>query len=209
MMPISGVAHTEFTLTPVTTRNNLTSGQGYGTQLAPDYWDISIQTATANRESQRLREWRRFANALRGSMKIGLFYDADKPRPVEYIRTGLPTVTAAMDPFEGLAHIQTITDNFHITVSGLPAGFVLHMDDYFGLIEDDRYFLATIMQDVTADGSGVATINFAPELPNIFSAAADVNFEKPCCEGFLTATPDIPRDLEGGTVSLKARSRAY
>lgn len=209
-MPTSGVRQCSFTLVHQDAVNNLGAGT-VATQIAQPYWEISITTATLTRLSKRYREWRSFIMNLRGAKKIALMYDADHPRPAEYMKSGLPATTAGGNPFTGVAQVKTIINRRSIELNALPANLQLRAADWIEFKENGRYFLAQLVEDALGDSSGDCTISIEPALPLAFTDAATINLEKPCTEAILDprSLPSDPRDLEGGVITLTARSRVF
>lgn len=208
MMPTTGVKASEFELVMQDAVNDV-AGASYATEIAPPYWDINISTAEMTRTNPTWRKWRAFLDNLRGSKKVGLFYDPDAPRPIEYMNSGLPATRAGGGSFNGVCPVTTITDRHTVVIGSAPAAFQLRQADYVGFIEDGRYFLARVAEDAVSDGAGVLTITFEPELPFTFTSAADVNFDKPVTEGFLQGRPSASRQVESGSISFNARSRMF
>lgn len=208
-MPTTGIASSDFQLKQVDSINVLRSGAAHGTSLAPDYWDISLATAPVTSSSARYRLWRAFLMALRGSKKVGLFYDPDKPLPVSYRNFGGLVRAVGGAAFDGTAAVQSITDRYTIVVESLPAQFKLLATDYIGFIQGGRYSLHSLVLDTTASNGGIATVDMVPALPSLFDTDATVNFLRPCCEGILTAdSMTTGRELEATPISFKARSKA-
>ncbi len=207
MMPTTGVRSTSFELVEIDAVNELVSGATPATQIAPPYWDISITTANLQRRTSRYRLWRSFLDSLRGQKKIGLFYDADAPRPANYIGGIVGMTKAGGGSFDGTGDVDTVTNIRQVTISGLPASFVLLNSDYIEFRKGGRSSLHRLISDSTANGSGVVAIYFEPALSQYFDATSTFNLEKPCCEGFKVGKVDDQRDLEGGAISFSVRSR--
>lgn len=110
-------------------------------------------------------------------------YDAFRPRPIRH-NSGQPLSgnRAAGGAFDGTATLTTIVDPVTITVSGLPAGFMLSKGDYVELRKGAQSSLHRIVQAVNANGAGVVTltIRYALDTQN-FDLTSQVRFEKPSC----------------------------
>lgn len=77
--------------------------------------------------------------------------------------------------------VGTITDAYHLAFTGFPAGYVIPLGTYFGIIFDtSRYYLGQFAEARTADGSGnVAAVEVAPALPASIAGGNPVTVIKP------------------------------
>ncbi len=208
-MPVKGVRSTQFSIERHESINQLNSGATPTTELAPPYWQARIETANIQRRTERFKKWRQFTDGARGSMKVLLLWDADLPIPQAYnTLTGM--TKAGGGAFIGTGDVDSVTNAYARQISGLPANFVFTAGDYISFMKSGRYSLHRLVEDVTANGSGVVTVTVEPYISNVFDAAATFNVYRACGEFLMDSKSlNTPRDLEGGTFSFTARSRAY
>jgi len=210
MMPTSGVLSVSFELMHNDAVND-TGAASYGTEIYPPYWDISIQTTTLQRDSLRYRQWRAFADNLRGSKKVGLFYDPESPRPINYL-SGLPATKAGGGAFTGAGAISSFTNRYVVTITGLPVNFQFRAADYIEFADGDRHFLTRLAEDSLGNGSGIATVTTVSAIPLLFDTGSTYNIEKPVTEGILVDGGNAVssrREIEGAPMSIHARSRVF
>lgn len=113
------------------------------------------------------------ANSRGGGMKTFLLYNKRLPYP-----SSDPTgsIMGATTPALG-----TITDRLHVAFTGFPAGYVIPLGTYFGLIFDtSRYYLGQFAEAKTATGGGAVTaVEISPALPASVSGTPAVTVLKP------------------------------
>lgn len=127
--------------------------------------------------------------SLRGAARFILLSDPWRPYPAAYMPQGWGSLTrAGGGAFDGTATLTTIANSGLagigrdvITLGTLPASFKLINGDYVGLIQSGIYSLHQVLDvaQVTANGSGVATVWVEPEVPSQFTTSAVVNLLAP------------------------------
>lgn len=134
-------------------------------------------------------------------------HDAFRPRPIRQ-DTGVPLsgVRAGSGAFDGTATLSVITNSRAVTVTGLPAGFLLSQGDYVEFRQSGQSSLHRVMADATASagGSVALSIKYGLDLQN-FTTAAVVRFEKPSC--LMQIDPGSwqgPKSRRNRTVSFQA-----
>lgn len=208
-MPDTGVASSDFTIMYNDAINTLVNGETLATELSPAYWVARIQTANAQRRTERFSLWRRFFDALRGSKKVCLLYDADLPYPQAYDSFAGLTKAIGGAAFVGTGDVDSVTNPRTYVISGLPEFFNFTAGDYISFMKSGRYWLSRIVDDEEASISGVATLVVEPAVPSLFDAASTYNIHKALGEFILEPNGvSAPRGLEGGSFSFSARSRA-
>lgn len=151
-----------------------------GMEIANPRWRGQFTTQALDRNGRALfRAWHR---SLKGVMKTFLGYDFDRPFPGNY-KNGFAGINrAGGGAFDGTADVTALTAST-IALATLPAAFALKAGDYIGLTEGTKRALHSILEDITANGSGAVTVTVEPPvLTNIFTAAAVANFDKPTAE---------------------------
>jgi len=208
LMPTTGIASVDkFELEYNDSINELTSGAAFADEIAPPFWDISMQTSNLTVQSGRYRVWRSFIDSLRGSKRAAFFYDPKKPYPSAYPDgIGGMVIAGTATTFTGDAVIQTIVNRTKFDINGVPAGFKLQASDYVSFMEDDQASLHRLIADGTANGAGEVEINVEPRVPLAYSSAAVVRFVRAPMLGIIQGTPQDSHDIESGKISFKARS---
>jgi hypothetical protein len=122
--------------------------------------------------------WRAWRSKLRGGLDLFSMYDVSKANPLNY-----PSATASTSisgSWDGTADVTSLAASGVLGLSSLPAGYVLSAGDYIGLEESSRYDLYTVASNVTANGSGVASVSVLPYLrTGIFTTSAVARIWRP------------------------------
>jgi hypothetical protein len=155
-----------------------TESQTFGTP----YWTASYRLGALTDVEQGLM--RAFMMQAGDDGEVFTAYDAMRKRPV-LMDTGKPLsgTKASGGAFNGDGVLQTIINALLITVSGLPAGFMLSPGDYVEIRKSPTVrSLHLITTAATANPSGNCTvpIKYALDLQT-FSLPCTVHFEKPSC----------------------------
>jgi len=90
--------------------------------------------------------------------------------------------------------LGTIADRLHVAFTGFPAGYVLPLGTFFGLVFDtSRYYLGQLVEARTANGAGaVASVEIWPPLPTAVSGALDISVKKPPIKARITPGSAFP-----------------
>lgn len=209
LMPTTGIRRVEsFEIETNDSINTTLGGSSYATEWGTPSWDISMSTTNLQHTGSRYREWRAFLDSLRGSKKLGYFYDPRRPFPANY-PTGFAGMVKAGTaiPFTGAADITSFTNRYTVNVAELPANFALLKSDYVSFELGDLRSLHRIVTSITANSSGEATLVVEPRVPLVFTTSATPRFDRPSCMGLIV--PKSIRDsadLESSQISFKARS---
>lgn len=113
------------------------------------------------------------ANSRAGGLKTVLLYNHRMPYPSSDLDG---TIIGATVPKLG-----TITDRLHVAFTGFPAGYIIPLGTYFGIIFDtSRYYLGQFAEAKVASGGGAVTaVEIWPPLPASISGTPDVVIKKP------------------------------
>lgn len=157
------------------------SGEVLSVEYADAYWSASLTSVAIDQHDVlRLRRW---FDSMRGGLYSFLAHDSARELPYNY-RTGFDglTIAGGATPFVGALTVDSLTSG-SVTVSQLPADFVFTEGDYIGLVENGRYGLHAILEDVTGSAGGVATVEVHPPIKTtIFTSSAVGNLDKPLGE---------------------------
>lgn len=207
-LPSYRITDTDFNLINVDSYNVLSSGAGYGTEIAPPYWtaDISVH-AMSNLEQGY---WDGFFDSLRGTKKSFLMYDVNRPDPIMHPNP-VGMHRADTSTFDGSVVILSFTDVRTVNVLNLPTLFHMTTGDYISFVQAGKYSLHRITVDTDSNvGDGSSVFYFEPYLNNdIFDETAIIWVHQPKGEFLLAQgqTPSRKRSLEAMPVTFSAISR--
>lgn len=156
---------------------------------APALWRAEVTTAplvNAAAEAVMAR-----LNSRGGGLKTVLIYNSRLPYPAS---DPMGTIIGSTVPKLG-----TITDRLHVAFTGFPAGYVLPIGTYFGIVFDtSRYYLGQILEERTASSLGaVASTEIWPPLPASVPTGADVSVSKPAARFRIEPGSAYPSKVEG------------
>lgn len=146
-------------------------GESRYADRAPALWKAEVTTQPLpNAEAEGIMA---LINSRAGGLKTVLLYNSKLPYPSSDPK-GL--IIGATVPKLG-----TITDRLHVAFTGFPAGYVIPLGTYFGILFDtSRYYLGQLAEARTANGSGaVGTVEIWPPLPASVSGTPDVVIKRP------------------------------
>ena len=159
--------------------NMLEGGVTQSFEFADPRWAAEFTTRTLSKDERAI--YRAWNETLRGSLHPFLAHDYDRPFPGAY-PNGFDLTRATGGVFDGLATVTGLTATT-ISVSTLPANFILQIGDYIGLIEAGKRGLHRIVEAVTGNSGGAVTVTVEPAvLTNVFTTAALANFSRPEAE---------------------------
>jgi hypothetical protein len=156
-------------------------------QLADPRWMFSISTQPLKPDqADEVAAW---WETLRGGGKSFLAHDMRRNYPINYAGGVSALVRAGGGAFDGTAKVAAVTTNT-ITIGDatgfLPASFVLKAGDKIGLVSagvTPRYSVHRVVEDVTANGSGVAVASVYPFVATTrFTAGDTANMVRPLAE---------------------------
>lgn len=186
-------------------KNDLRGSVTQVIDVADARWSGEWTTTPCDRSAAQI--WKAWKNSLRGGLNQFLGYDAERPFPKTY-PTGFAGLVQAggSTPFTGTALDVTALTTTTIALALLPASFVFKVGDLIGLTEGAYVGLYEIQEDVTANGSGVATITVEPFVAtNVFTAAAVGNLIKPPAIMILDHESwSAPRNIDQQPITFKA-----
>jgi hypothetical protein len=170
-------------------RSAMGGGETRYADRAPALWKAEVTTQPLlNAEAEGIMA---LINSRAGGLKTVLLYNSKLPYPSSDPK-GL--VIGATVPKLGM-----ITDRLHVAFTGFPAGYVIPLGTYFGILFDtSRYYLGQFAEARTANGSGaVGTVEIWPPLPASVSGTPDIAIEKPPAKFRLIPGSAYPSS-EGG-----------
>lgn len=198
-LPATRFSMQRLELDPFTSSNQLYGGKTQGRQFAEPRWRGYFRTVELY-NATTLREWEAWLDSLDGAVRTFLAHDERYPFPQNYPEsaagagdgfTGLDR--AGGGAFDGTGAISALSGN-SITLTQLPATtFALKAGDMLGLVESPYYGLYRLLEDVTSNGSGVASVNVRPSVnpvgATLFTTAATYNLIRPKC--VMTLEPEF------------------
>lgn len=159
-----------------------------GITAAPPKW-MGVWPLSRAMSMDMSDEWSAWVASLRGQQKLFLGVDVSRRFPRSYAG-GFAGLTRAVGgaSFDGPATDweQAIDGegNAVLTISGLPAGFVVKRRDYVGFRWSalTRRAKVRATEDVTANGSGVLVVTVEPAVDlRVVPADAIAHFDNPQC----------------------------
>jgi hypothetical protein len=139
-------------------------------------------------------------NSMRGGTFNFVAHDASRPYPRAYPSGFAGMTRAGGGGFDGTAQVTAVTATT-IALSTLPASFVFEPADYISLVKSGRYSLHQIMEAVTSDGSGLATVTVEP--PIVTSVFATPSLTANLALPLAKLVPD-PRSWQGDPTARRA-----
>lgn len=182
------------------------------------YWVCEIESSEVRAsDAVALRTW---LDTLRGGMKTFLAHDQARPRPAAYANdsavTSLTRATVG-GAFNGTFELTTITAYALRTASAsltLPNGFQLRVGDYISVVQNNRYSLHRVTEDVQATAGGQMNasnreIAIEPWIKtSLFTAGATANILRPLGEFFLDPeSVQVDPNPRLTSISFKGKSK--
>lgn len=155
---------------------------------APSMWKAELTTPPMDHaEAEGLMA---LANSRAGGLKNFLLYNPKLPYP-----SSDPdgSVIGATVPKLGV-----ITDRLHVAFTGFPAGYVIPLGTYFGIVFDtSRYYLGQFVEAKTANPitGTVGATEIWPPLPATVSGAPDIVIARPCAKFRLVPGSAYPSTI--------------
>jgi hypothetical protein len=211
---IKGI-ETRFDLEEATSDSATLGNIPLATQLRDPRWVFSVKTQplSANEADQMAAWW----ETLRGGGKSFLATDMRRNFPINYPGGVSSLVRAGGGAFNGTAKAAAIATNsltVGMAAGFLPAAFVFKAGDKVGLVSTAspvKYSVHRVLEDATANGSGVVVLNIYPFIATSRFAVGDVvNLVKPLAE-FIPDRESWSRETMSAKtpISFSGRSRGY
>ena len=163
--------------------NRTAGGEVLTADLGPRLWTGNFATRPSTYKETAQAEAR--LSTLRQAARAFFVYDGRKQFP-------------AADPTGSILGAATPTlavvgvNRRDITISGLPANYVLSDGDYLSFIYNtSRFALHQIVQGATASGAGLATVEVTPHIRENFSLSA-VTLIRPYCKAVVVPNSYLP-----------------
>lgn len=203
----AGIGFVEYDLTPVRTKDvaMMEGRRSEEAESGTPYWTLAATTGDLTEERyDEFQAWLMDVSDGGGSF---LAYDVFRPRPRAYGDQPLSGTRAGGGAFDGTATLDAVTNARQVTVSGLPAGFIINRGCNIGFHRSSLVrSLHIVTEDVAANGSGIAVVKFRYGLDPLFvPTGTTVDFEKPAC--VMTLDPGIatPKAWRSRRVSINAQ----
>jgi hypothetical protein len=190
-LPAFGVTNQPFSLPDNRKFNKTGGGVIIGYQRGARLWEGSVNFIPMDQRDAKSIE--AIVSFLQETGVYFRIYDrtAQFPRsdPGGTILTTTPTLTSVN------------ANNHDITISTLPAGYVLSSGDMFNFAYGTRLALHRIVVGATASGGGVATVTVTPPIRPGFTLGAAMNFKSSTMNAVLVPGSYRSPDFGPGKVS--------
>lgn len=147
-------------------------------QVDDPVWRGTFLTPPLEHEERPV--WSAWHKSLRGGLKFFVAYDVRHSRPRAY-----PSANASTDiqgGWNGTAVVSSVS-GATLGLTGLPANYQFKAGDRVGLEQSGKYGYYEVLEDITANGSGVASITVAPFLhTGLFNTSAVCRVWRPLCQ---------------------------
>jgi hypothetical protein len=180
-------------------QSTLASGRVIVKDFGSPLWQLTAQSKRLS--VNELDYWRARLNGMENGIATFYGYSLSRTYPIAYPRGSWPTGVSFSGTTAALASVNA--NRKAVTISGLPAGYVVSVGDYVQIGTTD---LHQAMEAVTADGSGLT-----PEFevrPHIWTgvSSGDVSVKKPhCIMAIVPGSITSDSSLDGfGSVSFQA-----
>ena len=183
-MPLGGADSQAFEIARVDYMTPRASGRINSISAGFPLWSMTI--TLNNGDVEETDEWRAWVPAQRGSSRLFFGTDLTRPFPKAY-RQGFTGMTrAGGGAFSGAATSWSVNaERDVITLSGLPANFILGLNDYIGFKwttgASARRSLVRAVEAVTGSAAGVLAVTVEPALPNLTPGSAVAYLDRPDC----------------------------
>lgn len=147
-------------------------------QIADPQWAGTFITPPLERTERPI--WSAWRKSLRGGLKTFTAYDVRNASPFAY-----PTAKAPGDissGWSGLAGVSSVGLAGALGLTTLPANYQFKTGDRVGLQQGTNFGYYEVLEDVTANGSGIAAITVAPFLQSLFTTGAVCRVWRPVCQ---------------------------
>jgi hypothetical protein len=130
---------------------------------------------------------RRWSAKLLAARKVGAIVEIHQP-DLAIGAPGTPVVAT------------TTASGRTIPISGLTPGYAIRQGQWFNYYDGDgQRYLEQAVEQVIANGSGLATVTLQNLLRVSVASASSINLAKPCIEGWIDGDFGIPRTIDRTT----------
>lgn len=192
-LPLTYYSRTRLYLSSSVSSVGLWGGKTQSRQFTDRRW--IGEWLTPPQDEDQLRATLAWGDSLRDGVKEFYAWHPRFPYPKAYVDGFTGMTKAGGGSFTGAGDVDSLTSTT-ITISGLPASFVLSAGDLVGLIESAARGLHRIIEAATANGSGIVTVTVEPAVKTtVFTSSATVQFERPVC--IMTLEPGSLQEPDG------------
>lgn len=183
-MPTGGVDDQSFEIARVDYSFGRVDGSQGAITAGFPLWRMQI--TLANADAEETDEWRAWVPGQRGAQRLFYGRDLTRPFPKAY-RSGFGGMSrAASGAFAGAATSWSVsTDRDVLTLTGLPANFVLSLNDYVGFTwttgGQQRRALVRCIEAVNGSAGGSVAVTVEPAVPTMVPGSAVAYLNNPDC----------------------------
>lgn len=169
--------------------------------LGPALWVMDVKSKVMR--PSELKAWKARLAALENGGQQLIGHDMTACFPIAYPNGSWPTGVA----FDGVATLETVTNNKTVTLSGLPEGFKVSTGDYISFGYGSARALHQAMEDAVADEFGVSSaFEVRPYIRPGYVLDVDVALTRPHAVMLIVpgSVSQPSQDNARGTVSFSA-----
>jgi hypothetical protein len=184
VMPAFGIGRQRFELELVDFMSPEASGRIGGVTAGAPVW--TSKWGLADMTPEKADVWGAFVDNLDGQKRQFYGYDHSRLYPNAYGGGFAGLNRAGGGTFDGAALTWSVDGTgTALTLTGLPAGFVLSIRDYVGFRWTtgglQRRALVRATEAIAASGGGAATITVRPSVPSVVPPGATAYLNNPTC----------------------------
>lgn len=179
-LPVGPISECLFTLVDSVSASPSAGGSFVNlSQVNDPVWQVKITTGLLGDDLKYA--WSAWKKSLRGGLQKFIAYDASRKTPLAYPNAKQPS---DINPtWDGSAVVASLALGGALSLTGLPANYKIKAGDRVGLKQATYYGYYEILEDVTASGSGAATVTVSPFLhTTIFTTSAIATLWRPKCQ---------------------------
>lgn len=210
-LPSNKLTECRFTLAFSTASTSIGSGLKFNvTETVSPVWRAEIETPIIDRKDATLGEWSAFIAKLRGGVNNFLAHDYFRSTPLAYTSATAPADIGA--GWDGTAGVSALTAAGSLTLSGLPANYVVSVGDRIGLEQTvssvARYGYHEVITGGTANGSGAVTVTVSPFIKTgYFTTSATARLWQPKARFVIDPEYGFDQTLTYGSISFAGIQR--
>lgn len=221
-LPFWAFSNADFDLRDISAKHPYLGGAVRTVIMGDQFWTARYETVPLDPRGQPTRTWRSFLNTLGRTYNNFLAVDPMRLAPFAYLDDeddfeggylgSIDQYVGATDEYIGTGEgnwggpvvIAADQSTSTLTTIGFHAGATIKAGDLISFHDETRWQLFEVSADVTASGSGEATLTVSPHPIADFIGAATARMRGACCEMVLTQSPRMPEGTTPSPITFEA-----